>query len=354
MGKKTMAIVIAIFVTISFPASASQSDSISLGPKIVFQTLNYDLGLHPIKQHALLKQNIPFSNKGNDSLLILNVKSNCGMLRVNCSSYRLEPGESGELQLTFDIPEAEAVQGALTRTVTLTTNDPKNRSIVITIVSRFGFSLYCIPARIDFGKVPKDADQTTSFALVSNTPDKFSISKYAYDKKLVSYSVLKDASAVRVDSQTSAIKFRSPHMIFSLKLKKGLPAGQIAETFQVNTDRKDIPVLAIPIVGQVVDDIEITPGDIFVGVLKVGATFTAKIRIVSADPNFKILSCKSKLAGCESTINNQAGAHSVTIQFKPVDKQQCDQNGSFENFLNITTNSPKLPTIRIKVYGVIS
>ena len=71
----------------------------------------------------------PFKNIGKDTLVISNVQSSCGCVKPYWSNKPISPGKKNVIQVKYDTKRI----GTFYKTVTVTTNDHINSTIVLTI-----------------------------------------------------------------------------------------------------------------------------------------------------------------------------------------------------------------------------
>ena len=100
------------------------------GPKIQFEKTLNDFG--KIKEGSIAEYTFKYKNVGSDVLEISNVRTSCGCTAAVISGKSLKPQEEGTLKVEFDSSNRE---GAVTRTITLTTNDPSEQQKTLTITA---------------------------------------------------------------------------------------------------------------------------------------------------------------------------------------------------------------------------
>ncbi|MFA4923346.1 MAG: DUF1573 domain-containing protein [Ignavibacteriaceae bacterium] len=101
-----------------------------VGPKLQFEKTLHDFG--KIKEGSIVEYTFKYKNIGSAMLEITHVKTSCGCTAAIISGKSLKPNEEGTLKVEFDSSNRE---GAVTRTITLTSNDPSEPQKVLTIVA---------------------------------------------------------------------------------------------------------------------------------------------------------------------------------------------------------------------------
>lgn len=99
-----------------------------IGPKAVVQQKLHDFG--DVNQGEIVKTSFIISNSGGDLLEINNVKASCGCTAGKPEQSKLKPGESTKIEVSFN---SKGRRGIQQQRVTVTTNDPENKELVLTI-----------------------------------------------------------------------------------------------------------------------------------------------------------------------------------------------------------------------------
>jgi hypothetical protein len=97
------------------------------GPKIVFEKASYDFGT--IARQADGTCYFSFTNKGDAPLVITKVTAACGCTVPSYPKEPILPGETGQIKVQYNTKKT----GVFTKTITVSTNDTSNPSVVLTI-----------------------------------------------------------------------------------------------------------------------------------------------------------------------------------------------------------------------------
>ncbi len=100
------------------------------GPKIQFETTIHDFG--KIKEGSIVAYTFKYKNVGSSILEVNHVRTSCGCTAAVINGKSLKPNEEGTLKVEFDSTNKE---GAVTRTITVSSNDPVEQQKTLTIVS---------------------------------------------------------------------------------------------------------------------------------------------------------------------------------------------------------------------------
>lgn len=97
------------------------------GPKMTFESKVINYG--EIEQDADPYRYFKFTNTGNEPLIITSAKGSCGCTVPTYPKEAIKPGETAEIKVRY----ATNRIGPFKKTVTLTTNDSQEETIVLTI-----------------------------------------------------------------------------------------------------------------------------------------------------------------------------------------------------------------------------
>jgi hypothetical protein len=97
------------------------------GPKLSFSKEVIDVGTHYLEELVLIKTEVEFTNTGDQPLVLTAARGCCGTRVTSWSGEPVNPGEKGIVTIEFK-PAARA--HSISRTLTLTSNDPEAQSII--------------------------------------------------------------------------------------------------------------------------------------------------------------------------------------------------------------------------------
>jgi hypothetical protein len=129
-------------------------------PKLLVEQSIFDFG--EVLQGQKVRHSFIFSNGGDEPLLIEKVKSSCGCTAALVSTKTLAPGENGEVQANFD---STRFHGAVTKTVSLYSNDPAQPITKLYVKGKIKVPLSIMPAKINLGQVMAGTLATTTLTL---------------------------------------------------------------------------------------------------------------------------------------------------------------------------------------------
>ena len=134
-------------------------------PNLVVEQPVFDFG--EVAQGDKVPHTFKFRNDGDEPLLIDRVKSSCGCTAALVSAKTLAPGESGEVKTNFDTTR---FRGAVTKTISLYSNDPQRPIKKMSIKGKIRETLSVVPERLNLGPV-KAGEITVAQLTLQNNGD---------------------------------------------------------------------------------------------------------------------------------------------------------------------------------------
>jgi hypothetical protein len=126
-------------------------------PAVSVPQLQHDFGT--VYQGETVRHVFVFTNSGNAPLNVEKVSSSCGCTAALASAKVLAPGESGEIQTSFD---STRFRGAVSKTVYLYTNDPAQPMVQLQLKGKVQAEVSIDPQQVNFGTVaPKRTVKST-------------------------------------------------------------------------------------------------------------------------------------------------------------------------------------------------
>lgn len=106
---------------------AGQTPAQEKTSKIKFQETNHDFG--KVEKGVLLSYDYKFTNEGEDTLIIKNVRASCGCTGATIGEKKhFATSEEGEIKVTFNTSGRSGVQS---KTVSVQSNDPQNPNVML-------------------------------------------------------------------------------------------------------------------------------------------------------------------------------------------------------------------------------
>jgi hypothetical protein len=138
-----------------------------VSPRALFKTLLVDRGSVASSSGAIAFI-YPFRNAGNSDLRIVDVRPDCGCIRVEAPTKPLLPNESDEIRLFYHV---SSQKGPFTHHAVIETNDPLNAEIPIAASGYNGAEVSINPPRLSLGELVEGSETTTSCFLTYSGED---------------------------------------------------------------------------------------------------------------------------------------------------------------------------------------
>lgn len=129
MKFKTVLVVVGLLSLFAFSASAQ--DSVS-SPRMVTASLEHSFGA--VKPGTPLKFTFEIKNEGKSTLEIKDVEPGCGCTTSNYDKT-IAPGKTGGI--TLAVEKTDGYSGDVTKSATVTTNDPDHKTFILTLKASF-------------------------------------------------------------------------------------------------------------------------------------------------------------------------------------------------------------------------
>ncbi|MBZ5496133.1 MAG: DUF1573 domain-containing protein [Acidobacteriia bacterium] len=144
-------------------------------PIIEFDSTTREVG--KVIDGEAINQVFKFANKGDATLEILSVEPSCGCTSAGAVPRKLAPGQSGQIEIKIAteglaaLSKTAAETVALSKTVTVISNDPKQPQTVLTINITVAPEIAVSDPSIYFGSNPRGREVTKEL-LVEIAPDR--------------------------------------------------------------------------------------------------------------------------------------------------------------------------------------
>lgn len=317
-------------------ATAAQETPVAVpGPHIAFDKAAYDFG--KVESGELVKHTFFFTNTGNQTLEVREVRPSCGCTTAGAWDKQVEPGKFGSIPVQFN---SAGYSGGVHKSVTVVCNDSINSNLFLQIT----------------GTAWKPIDLTPAFISFSFGPD-FQIS---------------DSRVVRIvnnlDQPITVSEPNSSNPLFKPELKTvkegkeyelrvtvlpPLNAPSVSAPITLKTSNAKTPVLSVTAFATVQPVVTAVPAQLTLpaGPLTNGTPFN--ITLQNNSTNSLILSePTSNIDGVQTSLKEvQPGKRFELTAVFPTDFQ-AQPGHPIE--LKVRSNSPKLPEVRIPVYQLVA
>lgn len=124
-----------------------------------------------------LKHTIKIKNSGNEQLVIRNVKPSCGCTTAPLDKDKLQPGETANIDVKMNIGNRA---GKTLKTITISSNDPKNSMVVYKLNADVKKSITIEPVRyFAFNQMEVGKEESASVTIKNTGDEAVTISDFS-------------------------------------------------------------------------------------------------------------------------------------------------------------------------------
>jgi uncharacterized cupredoxin-like copper-binding protein len=229
------AILLALLLTLS---ALAQEGSLPQ-PRISLSETMWDFGYVPktgTVSHTYLIKNI-----GEDTLIIVKVRTSCGCTTAPLSKDRLAPNETAEMEVIFDPRKIKV--GQTTKRLKVISNDPVNPFTDVQFTAKIGMGNTLVrlaPAQIDFDTVSQGTEDVQAMTVENISEETLSMEVVEGPGK-----------SVDLQPETKSLRPGESTQI-TLQLRKDAPLGNLNASLTVHFECSKIARVSIPISGVIV------------------------------------------------------------------------------------------------------
>ena len=310
-------------------------------PKIVFSKETHNFP-EPSIVGSEIVTTFTFTNKGNTSLHILKIDSDCGCIATNTSSDKIAPGDKGEIRVAV-----ERNVGRFRQNVFVFTDDPIT-SIVRLVVSGVIVPPVAYQNKIELGQLEKRKRVFKKIKFTNNLKEAVDITGHTVSNKGIAITLSKksiskgESIECEVELTLNDVGFYDESLTISAQAQEVLPG----------TDSKELE-MSIQFQGRVLGGIVVLPQNLFIGVLDgSGKSVQKKVQIKTDGNNPFALTQFSayNFSVTASTSQKLQTEHEIELSITP--KTDTISSGLVEGEIKIFTTHPDVPEITIPVKAV--
>ncbi|WFB35895.1 DUF1573 domain-containing protein [Kiritimatiellota bacterium B12222] len=212
-------------------------------PELFSAEPQFDFGEE--KTGGLVKHEFILENKGDEVLKITNIQTSCGCTTPGVKQLNIDPGEKKSLQVQMDL---EGRSGPQTQHVTLSTNDPQNRSYRLKMSGEVIPEIHISPRSLNLEQADMDAPHQGLLTLTSTNGEPFTVKKVK-------------ASRGRTQTEVAlAEDGMSAEIVVTARPQKG--QGHFTDVIVIETSNPTIKEIKVLVMWQVSTGLSISPGQL--------------------------------------------------------------------------------------------
>lgn len=307
------------------------------GPDIAFSELEWDFG--EVFEGDDATHIFKVTNKGTETLSLLNVRSSCGCTAAIVSEKEIAPGATGEIKAAYDTKKGS---GRVTKYITVTSNDADQPEVKLKISVDVKVEVEVIPNKAFFSNVFRDEENKREVKILSKSLPDFKIEKVESDSPHISYD-MKDAT----DGSNAKI--------LTVALAKDIPLGRFNGNLKVTTNSPKKPTVNLQVSAEVFGDVEVKPARLYLSPHVATEVREGKITIRDrkGSGTLKILSVvdKNDNLDLKTEVAKEGNEYHIIAQTKS-EKSKATQ-GHYSGVLEITTNRPGEEKLIVNYNGYV-
>ncbi len=285
----------------------------------MFKTTSHDFGT--VAKGSKQQYAFEFSNIYKEDIHVASVRSSCGCTSPSVTKDTLKTWETSEIVAVYNTKSHVGYKGA---TVTVTIDRPYYAEVQLTVSGHIRSDVVFTPGVVDFGSVEAGAGAETK----------------------IDVSYLGGRSSWQIADVRSANQFLEVELeeisrgggrvnyTMLVRLKPGAPAGILQDQLAIVTDEPGAKSLSLPVEGQLVSPLSVSPASLFLGVLKPGETAKKRLVVRGTKP-FHILSVTSDDPGFKF---DAPGEQAKTLHFVALEYVAGTDAGKVNRTIKIETD----------------
>lgn len=300
-------------------------------PKAVVELPLYDFG--SALEGKLINHTFKIKNAGQGYLDIRGVKTSCGCTTGTPTKSHIAPGEESAIEVAFD---THFQKGHQVRAITVSTNDPANPQVALTMQGNVKKQVEAAPAQVAFGTLRKGTEDTKQVVI----NDLMGGGPFRVGPVSNSSPSIKVVQEKRPDGK--------PGAVLKVSLLKTMPVGPFDDTIKITTNR--IP-LQVDVFGTVTGDLSIDPAQVSFGIVPKGQDIVRILKLSNQGPRaVKVLDVTSSTpAVVASTETVDAGKEfKITVTLR-----RGTAEGQLRGQLQIKTDDSEQATINVPFYAIV-
>jgi hypothetical protein len=250
------------------------------------------------------------------------------------SAKEIPPGGEGKIDVTF---KTGAGSGNREKHITVTTNDPDQQTVSLTIKAEVVEAIAISPNRINFNQVKKGQEHVRYASISGDDKDKTKIT----GAESANPNIKIEINPTGYDDD----KYRQ----IKVMLMPTIRTGRFFDKLTVHTDHKDMKDLQVDVMGDVTGDLSVMPNQLHFGLVQNSKQTERIITLKAMDNvNFKVLEIKSTIPEVTTSLETVEAGKQYRLHAQLKDGFAGD---SLNGKLVITTDLKDDSTIQLDILG---
>jgi len=272
-----------------------------------------------IAQSAKAVYEFPIENLTGEDIHLASVRSSCGCTSpsIKDNHRTLKPGENGAILASINSAAFSGNRGA---TLTVTLDRPRWAEVQLQVSVLIRSDVALEPGSIQFGALDQGA--AAEKHLVVSFPGRSDLQ-------------ILDVKSANPHVSAKAVRGASGSYQLSVRLDESAPAGYIHEYLTLVTNDRQSNQIPVPVEGQVLSGIAVSPNWLLMGVVRPGETVTKQIVVRGKQPFvIKRVTCGAAGFAC----NLPAAQQPKQVQIIPITFVAGNKQGKVSQAIHIETD----------------
>lgn len=303
-------------------------------PVITFDRSHHDFGR--ITAERKVSTRFKVTNTGNGNLQISAVNPSCGCTSTVVGAWFLKPGESSEVEATFD-PTGQ--RGLVRKSMTVVSNDPKNPSALLTFEAEVVQDVMPSQNAVYFNQASRTGTQATTLRYASGTGQEVRI----LEAKAPGAPWLK--LTPKADGKDAILEVALDGREVPAKVRFG------RETVTLRTNVPSTPTLTLSVAWELKPAI-VAPDRVSFETLKAGAEGRVKLSLKQAEGKaFRITGTHASRP--ELRVEGLSGAQAKAQHDLTLVLGKDAKPGRYAEKVILSTDDPEQPEVVVRVTAVV-
>lgn len=247
----------------------------------------------------------------------------------------MPPGGAGEIKATF---KSKGYVGSVKKAVTVETNDPRQRTVRLTLKGKVIADVIVAPRYVNFGNVQRDQ---------LPRPTELTV-QFREGSKVRVKEVRSENPAVVVTPG----KPKDDAVVYAVALTDQVPVGRLAGQIVIETTSKKHDKVVVPVHAFVQGSVKVSPQLLSLGVVHPGKPVTRMLTLskTGGEPfSVEKVEPSSDRVRCKLITEKEGERYRVEVIYDPGDRKQ----GRVSDRLTIVTRNGEEESIQVPVYGIV-
>jgi hypothetical protein len=220
-------------------------------------------------------------NRGGETLTLGEMKTSCGCTKPDLPVHSIPPGGKTTLSVGFHVP---ATPGRVRHFVRIPTNVPGRETVELSLFADAWIGVRPSPEVVDLGRLRPGEQVERTIQLFSPDHERFQIGR-----------VSADSDAISASSESPGVALPVHRVLVSYRAGAGL--GRVRGAVRVVTDRLDASVIDVPLGGEIIGPVSISPSFLVIERDEIGTDARRTLMIRPSEGGRQVVLNSAKVSG---------------------------------------------------------